>query len=461
LLGRVLACSDNWRVGVLGNLAGILLSAKASAVSGALILAGGAVISASTGAGMTGLMRNDPEVTPIVNVVEPEESDDDEFDFQPASEEPEDDESDTEEIVPVGEPDCEGEETARAEARGRIDVAFKKYDAALDKLRAELNGKGSAAVYESLENADALLAEIHTQALGALEEMGLCLPDLAAGAQGAVAFNLSVGALALFEVSDRAIAAMETVYNLARSTVLQELERLKPTPTPKPKKTDRPKATEKPKQTRAPHCDDAMYAAKKRLQKAFDEYHGGHDKLMKELKGWASESSMRAFWSADSVLHKTYDKTRERIINAGCATGEHSSMALAESAEIVLRETYQTSKELHGMLAVNKPDHEACEDAMYAAKERLYEAYEIWHTANDKLWSGVKSFGNEAAIDAAKGADQIIHETYDRTKQSIYNAHCTPTGSNAMQLAENAADVFEQAHHAARVAVAAELAKKD
>jgi hypothetical protein len=439
---------------IAAKLAGILLSAKASAVSGALILAGGALVSASTGAGMTGLMRNDPDVTPIVNVVEPEQSPEEEFELEPVSEEPE-----TEEIVPVSEVDCDGEESARAAARGRIDAAFRKYDTALDKLRAELGGKGSAAVNESIENADALLAEIHTQALGALEEMGLCLPE--GTAQGAVAFGLSGSALALLEVSDRAIAAMETVYNLARSTVLQELERLKPTPTPKPKKTEKPRETKKPEWTKAPHCEDAMYAAKKRLQKAFDEYHGGHDRLMKELKGWASESSMKAFWSADSVLHKTYDKTRERIINAGCATGEHSSMALAEYAEIVLRQTYQTSKELYSTLAVNKPDHEACEDAMYAAKERLHEAYEIWHTANDKLINGVKSFGSERAIDAAKGADQIIHETYDRTKQSIYNAQCTPTGSNAMALAENAAGIFEQAHQAARVAVAAELAKKD
>ncbi len=441
---------------MLGNLAGILLSAKASAVSGALILAGGAVVSASTGAGMTGLMRNDPEVTPIVNVVEPEESPLDEFVFEPVSDEPE---AETEEIVPVSEVDCDDEQAARTEARGRIDAAFKKYDGEIDKLREELGGKGSAAVYESIENADALLAEIHTQALGALEEMGLCLPEGAA--QGAVAFSLSYGALALLEVSDRAIAAMETVYNLARSTVLQELERLKPTPTPKAKKTERPKATEKPNHTKAPRCDDAMYAAKDRLHKAFEEYQGGNYKMLKALKGWASESSMKAFWSADAVLRKTYDKTRSRIANAGCATGENSSMALAETAEVSMRQTYSTSKELYATLIVNKPDHEACEEAMYAAKERLYEAFEIWHTANDKLWGGVKSFGSEGAIDAAKSADRIIHETYDRTKQSIYSAQCTPTGSNAMALAENAADVMEQAHQAARVTIAAELAKDD
>jgi hypothetical protein len=183
--------------------------------------------------------------------------------------------------------------------------------------------------------------------------------------------------------------------------------------------------------------------------------------MLKALKGWASESSMQAFWSADSVLRKTYEKTRSRIANAGCATGEDSSMALAETAEVSMRQTYATSKELYATLIVNKPDHEACEEAMYAAKDRLYKAFEIWHTANDKLINGVKSFGSEAAIHAAKGADQIIHETYDRTKQSIYSAQCTPTGSKAMALAENAAEVFEQAHQAARVAVAAELAKKD
>jgi hypothetical protein len=443
---------------IAAKLAGLLLSAKASAVSGALILAGGAVVSASTGAGMTGFQRNDPEVTPIVNVVEPEESPLDEFVFEPVSDEPVTEE---EEIVPVSEADCQDEQTARAEARGKIDEAFKKYDKALDKLAEDLKGKGSPAVYEALANADALLSEIHTQAISALDEMGLCEADLAARLEGAVAFSFSGGALALIEVSERTIAAMETVYNLARSTVLQELERLKPTPTPKPKKTERPKATEKPKQSKAPRCDDAMYAAKDRLHEAFEEYQGGNYKMLKALKGWANESSMKVFWTADSELRKTYDKTRSRIANAGCATGESSSMALAETAEVSMRETYATSKELYAILIVNKPDHEACEEAMYAAKERLYKAFEIWHTANDKLINGVKSFGSEAAIDAAKHADQIIHETYDRTKESIYRAQCTPTGSNAMALAENATGVFEEAHHAARVAVANELAKDD
>lgn len=442
---------------IAAKLAGILLSAKASAVTGALILAGGAVVSASTGAGMTGFQRNDPQVTPIVNVEEPAESPLDDFDFEPVSDEP----VTEEEVVPVTEADCEDEQSARSDARGRIDAAFKKYDKALDKLAEDLKGKGSPAVYEALANADALLAEIHTQAISALEEMGLCEADLAARVDGAVAFSFSGGALALLEVSERTIAAMETVYNLARSAVLQELERLKPTPTPKPKKTEAPKRTEKPKQTKAPRCDDAMYAAKDRLHKAFEEYQGGNYKMLKALKGWASESSMQAFWSADSVLRKTYEKTRSRIANAGCATGENSSMALAETAEVSMRQTYATSKELYATLIVNKPDHEACEEAMYAAKDRLYKAFEIWHTANDKLINGVKSFGSEAAIHAAKGADQIIHETYDRTKQSIYSAQCTPTGSNAMALAESAAEVFEQAHQGARVAVAAELAKKD
>lgn len=442
---------------IAAKLAGILLSAKASAVTGALILAGGAVVSASTGAGTTGLQRNDPQPTQIASIVAPEESPPGELDVQPVSAEPV--VRDKDEVQPVSEPDCDGEKSARAEARRRIDEAFKKYDAGLDKLAAELSGKGSAAVYEALANADALLAEIHTQAISALDEMGLC--QVAAQVQGAVAFSPNGGAVALLEVSERTIAAMETVYNLARSTVLQELERLKPTPTPKPKKTEKPKATERPKHTKAPRCDDAMYAAKKRLQKAFDEYHGGHDKLIKDLKRWAGESSMKAFWSADSVLHETYDKTRERIVNAGCDTGEDSTMGLAERAQVVLRETYETSKSLHSMLAVNKPDQEGCEDDMYAAKDVMYDAFEKWHGANDKLWSGLKSFASENAIEVARVADGTIHETFDRTKQRIIEAACSKEHeAQVMGLARTAAAQFEAAHQSARVAVANELAKR-
>lgn len=447
---------------IAAKLAGILLSAKASAVSGALILAGGAVVSASTGAGVTGLQRNDPEPTPIVNVVEPEESPLDEFVFEPVGDEPA-----TEEILPVTEADCEDEQTARADARSRIDAAFKKYDKALDKLAADLDGKGSPAVYEALANADALLTEIHTQAISALDEMGLCEADLAARVEGAVALRLSGGALALLEVSERTIAAMETVYNLARSTVLQELQRLKPTPTPKAKKTEAPKksekarATEKPKHSKEPRCDDAMYAAKKRLQRSFDEYHGGHDKLIKALKGWSDDRSMSAFRAADEVLHETYDRTRERIVHAGCATGENSAMGLAERAEVVFRETYNTSKELFQIVAANKPQHD-CTDAMYAAKEVMYEAFERWHGANDKLISGIKSFASKAAIDAARDADEKMHGTFDRTKEAIIGAGCTKDqATHVMRLAKEAARVFEVEHQKARAAVAAELAKKD
>lgn len=446
---------------IAAKLASILLSAKASAVSGALILAGGAVVSASTGAGMTGFQRNDPDVTPIVNVVEPEESPFDEFVAEPEGDEP----AVEEEIAPVTEADCEDEQSARAEARSRIDAAFKKYDKALDKLAADLNGKGSPAVYEALANADALLTEIHTQAISALEEMGLCEADLAARVDGAVAFSFSGGALALREVSERTIAAMETVYNLARSTVLQELERLKPTPSPKPKKTEAPKKTEKARQTekpsKSPRCDDAMYAAKKRLQYAFEQYHGGHDKLMKELKGWASESSMKAFWSADSLIHKTYDKTRERIVNAGCATGESSSMALAEQAEVVLRETYETSKALHATLIVNKPDHEGCTDDMYAAKQVLYEAFEKWHGANDKLIHGLKSFASEGAIEVAKRADETIHSTFDSTKHQIIETPCSKEHeAKVFALARAAGETFKAAHQNALELVAKELAER-
>jgi hypothetical protein len=439
---------------VFGKILELILSAKSSAVSGVLILAGGAVVSASSGAGVTGFDLEETDPTPIVEVVEPEESPLDEL-LDDEVEEPDDDE-----VLPPTAADCDDEGTARGQARERIETAFKKYDAGLDVLRTKLDGKGSAQTYAAIDSADALLAEIREQAIGALADMGLCDTEELGAAQGAVAFAFRGGAAALHEVAERAIEAMEVVYDLARSTVMAELERLKPTPTPKPKKTEAPKKSERPKATKAPRCEDAMYAAKSRLQKAFDKYHGGHDKLMKELKGWASESSMKAFWAADQVLHKTYDRTREKIVNAGCATGEHSAMGLAETAEQVLEQTYSSSRELFQTIAVNKPEHD-CSDSMYAAKDVMYEAFDRWHGANDKLINGLKSFASEGAIEVAKAADRTMHETFDRTKQQIVSAPCTKDQeAHVMELAKTAAHQFEVAHQNARIAVAAELAKK-
>lgn len=447
----------------MGHLAGIFLSAKASAVAGVMILAGGAVVSASAGAGMTGLMQQ-PTPTPIVQVVVDENVGDvDQVDEgeEPAEREPE-------EVADLPEVDCDEEGTARDAARQRIDEAFAQYDAGLDELRTKLAGKGSAATYAAIDSSDALLIEIRTQADAALAEVGLCIADVAS--VGAIAFQ-GAGALALVEVSDRAIAAMETVYNLARSAVMAELERLAPkaTPKPTPKKTESPrdkqkweeeqarKQQERAKKEQWQRCDETVHAAKKRLHASFEQYHGGNDKLIWEIKKWASDSAMKTLHHNDEIFHRTYDDTRERILRAGCATGEGSGMALAARAEIVFRQTYESSRGAAAAASVNRPDRKKCEEQMYAAKKVLYANYETFHGGNDRLWKVLDGFSDSTA-NMIKTADRIIHETYDRTKEAIYKAPCGPNGSNAMELAANAAGIFETAHNEARRAVGKELA---
>ncbi|MGH2378984.1 MAG: hypothetical protein ACRDGT_10975 [Candidatus Limnocylindria bacterium] len=454
---------------MLAKLAEIVLSAKSSAVSGVLILAGGAVVSASAGAGTTGFTAQDAEPAAIVNVAQPASQPlgDDLVVVELAAEEPEAD------LPLVSEAECEDERSARAEARERIEAAFKKYDAGLESLRADLGGKGSAATYEAIDSADALLEEIRTQALGALDEMGLCQADLAARVEGAVAFAFSGGAAALLEVSDRAIAAMELVYDLARSTVLTELERLRPTPTPKPKAT--PKSSEKAKgreddrkreesrkreKSERARCDETVHAAKKRLGRAFEEFHGGHDKLIRELKKWADERTLQVLHKNDEILHRTYDGTKERILRTGCASGEESGMALAERAAALLQQTYGESRGIALAASAHKPNRERCKEQMHAAKKVLYTNFEHFHGANDRLWKAKDGF-SKSTSGAIKSADRIIHETYDRTKQGVHRAACGPNGSSAMELAANAAGVFEKAHQTARVAVGNELARSE
>jgi hypothetical protein len=441
----------------MGHLAGILLSAKASAVAGVMILAGGAVVSASAGAGVTALMQQ-PTPTPIVEVVGDENTGDvDQVDAgDPPADEPED-------VTDLPEPDCDEEGIARDAARERIDAAFVRYDAGLDELRAKLGGKGSASTYAAIDSSDALLAEIQTQADAALDDVGLCVVEVAS--IGEIAFQ-GAGALALVEVSDNAVAAMETVYNLARSTVMAELERLSPkaTPKPTPKWTEKPRDEKKWEQEQArkkesQRCDETVYAAKNRLHKAFEQYHGANDKLIWELKKWASDSAMGSLHRNDEILHRTYDGTRERILHAGCnTTGEGSGMALAERAEVLFRQTYEGSRGVAQAASVNKPDRKRCEEQMYAAKKVLYANFETFHGGNDRLWKVMDGF-SESTSNAIKTADRIIHETYDRTKGAIYEAPCGPNGSNAMELAANAAGVFETVHNEARRAVGRELSE--
>ena len=438
---------------MLEKLLELFVSAKAGAVSGAIILAGGAIVSASTSAGVATVAMQDPTPTPIVQPLEGSEP----FEFEVTLDEPTEGAEETQ--APPADPGCGDDAAARQEARQRVHETFTKYHTALGQLRSELGGRGSAKAHAAIEQADALLKEIRTHADRAIVEMRCGrAADVDEVLVQAAALALRGDAASMHEVADRAQGAMETVYNLARATVLAEIEALRPKPTAKPtaKPTTKPrnewgKAREKPAR-----CDDQMYAAKKQLHEVFEEVHGANDKLIWELKKWAAEGTLSALHRADKVMHETYDRTKEAIHRAGCATGESGGMALAERAGAVLRQTFSGSRGVAQAAMVHRPDRQKCEEQMSAAKRVLYANYERLHGANDKLWkiSEGWSGGTRAAIE---NADRIIHGTYDRTKEAIYRAACGPNGSNAMELAANAAGIFETAHNSARRAVGKEL----
>lgn len=431
---------------MLDKIIELILGAKAGAVSGVIILAGGALVTATTGAGVTTVTIQHPSASPIVEVI----------DTDPAEEEAEEPKKTAKpkvETKPVlDNTDCNEEAHAKNEARQKVQDAFAKYHGQLVDLKQSMNGRTTAKATDAIVQADGLLKEIRQQAVEVIESMGSCGREVDEPDETAQA-SLSGDALSMAEVAENAVVAMETVFNLAKSTLLAELESLK-TPTPTKKATPKPTS----KASKKPSCDDKVYEAKKRLSVAFDKYHGGHDKLVWDTKKWADERTKQALSAADQVLHRTYDKAREDILRSGCATGEQSGMAIAERAGVVLEQTYKGSHQLFQVASANKPATELCTKQMYDAKAKLSQAFEQWHGLNDKLIWSMKSHVSDQAMNVLNSADQVLHRTYDETKQAIYSATCTKTGSNALDLASKAAGVFQSTHIAARQAVAAELA---
>jgi hypothetical protein len=465
---------------MLEKLLELFLSAKAGAVSGVIILAGGALVTTTAGSGVTTVTIQLPTTTPIVEVIEPDVDPDEQRFVAPVKHPSEKNDQKKAETAPTPpETSCEDESHARNEARQRVQDAFKKYHTGIAQLRGELGGRGSAMTHQALNEADEMLKDIANEADRALKEMSSCRKSGGEDEDGddedaddeedqdgddedeveqASASVLTGDVASMREIADRAIEAMAMVYDIAKSTFLGEKTALdiaaKVKPTPKPT----PKAKATPKSSKRPTCDDAVYAAKKVLSQAFDQFHGGNDKLIYDAKSWGDERTIQALKAADKVLHETYDRTKEAILKSGCATGDASGMELAKKAAAKLEQTYNGSKALYQVASANKPNKQACTEQMYAAKKVLQEAYDRWHGANDKLYYGIKSFGTESVVRTVKSADEVIHKTYDQTRDAIVKAACTPSGSNAMALAKSAAAVLEQTHVAARQAVAAELA---
>lgn len=226
MLGSVLASGRG--EAVLDKLLDLIVGAKSGALSGVLIVAG-ALVTVSSGNGVTTATGEHP--APSVEAsAEPELPRvwdiDDAEPPEPVAEAARDEDPRAAERAPSS---CA--ESASSEARAQVQTAFARYHAALQQLRREHTSSRAA---ETLTKADAMLREIAEKADGLLSEMGGC--------EG--------------QVGERAAAAMETVYNLAKSAATAA-----PTPKPaekaKPKPTAKPKATPKP--SRTPSCDDRIH----------------------------------------------------------------------------------------------------------------------------------------------------------------------------------------------------------
>jgi len=182
---------------------------------------------------------------------------------------------------------CADEVHARNEARQEVQAAFTKYHTAIEQLRGE---HPTARAADTLKKADTMLREIREKSDRILSEMGAC-PDpepeamakpapkdkdnddedrdendndendhndkdkdhkgkdeAGAHAQLTViaATRVDADPLTMRQVAERAVAAMETVFNLAKSAATATPA---PTATPTPRLTEKPKPTERAKVT--------------------------------------------------------------------------------------------------------------------------------------------------------------------------------------------------------------------
>jgi hypothetical protein len=302
---------------VLEKLLEILVAAKAGALSGVLLVAG-TLVTVTAGGGVT-IVELEDHASSSPSLEVPIEAPDDDAD--------EEDEEEPEATPPAGKPvalkpetSCStAAETARTEARERLSSAFVTYRNALDELRASHRSERAK---ETLERAEAMLREIADKADRALAEM---CDDVAV-------------------VADRAIAAMETVVNLARTAA-------EATPTPKPTEKAKPKATkptEKPrspakataKPSRTPSCDDRLYESKLKVYAAFERYHALHDKLYFAYKRSGSPIA-KTVLANDELMHRTYDEAKHAILSSGCA-GDLGA-GIAARAAATFERAYQSS----------------------------------------------------------------------------------------------------------------------
>lgn len=341
---------------MFGKLIEILLGAKSGALSGVLIVAG-AVVTVSGGNGVTTVTIEHPSPSPAVETsAEPKPSPLENADTAKREEKRHEEKERTTAPTPES---CADEAKARADALQKVHEGFTKFHTQIEQLRSE---RRTDRGLETLKKADELLKEIADKADRVLHEMGRCpdedrdedmdedrdgeeADDDDAQAQTtsivSAAGHVEADASSMQQVAERAVAAMETVYNLAKSAA-----EATPSPKPTPRATEKPKAAEKPRATakpaKTPSCDDKVYAAKKVLAAAFERFHSQNDVLWKLAEKLGDERVFATVKYADKTMHATYDSTKEAIIRAGCA--ENVGMQLATKAADTFERAYMASR---------------------------------------------------------------------------------------------------------------------
>lgn len=204
------------------------------------------------------------------------------------------------------------------------DVAYARVEAAFVRLRSALEDLRGTRPPATVAQAADMLRMTAERAEKVIAEIGQCR-------EGDASEPVERDGEDMDQVAERAVAAMETVYNLAKDAVL-----VAPA-TPKP--PEKGKAAPAPSKT--PSCDDRAYAAKKVLAASFEKYHGQNDILWKKAEARKS-SAFAAVKSADKLMHDTYDATKSAILRGGCA-GD-AGMQLAKTAGATFERAYVAAK---------------------------------------------------------------------------------------------------------------------
>lgn len=193
---------------MLGKLLELLVGAKAGAATGVLLLAG-ALVGVTSANGVTTIVLDEATPTPTASA-SPSASPTPTPTAAPSgSPTP----SPSASASPTPSPDVSGEPAscaaadaqASADARQRVQSAFSTYHVALEQLRSGAHGRLS----DALRKADAMLRAIDRKADETIRE--LACPETAASPASGTALDQ------MNEVADRAVAAMQTVYNAAQA----------------------------------------------------------------------------------------------------------------------------------------------------------------------------------------------------------------------------------------------------